>query len=351
MGVITTNSTPFCDQKFKSLRVYTDFSTHLLCMVAYNIASYSSFLFSKKAHQFFENKSFYHHVAAEKILTYIYSSHNLIDFSINVREPEWKELFSNEESTLTNLVGTKTIDLWLKRSEVAADINKKDLKLTVAHQCFGMMLTFNRDYLQETQVGKAPFDAIKAISHKYRNGAPNEAILAQIFFRTIKEKARSAPLTIQKADLAKEERKKSLNRELTYMEEAELLYPILDGWRAELQQLVMKELGIESDGAPYFGLYNLKDSPIEKLKSLLDEYPDGVYGVELLNCKNASAHALSLIKAGTLNFLFDSTTGIFRFDNNEEIAELFYKISSRILTKGPDDDQFRLVITKICTPI
>ncbi|HEV3270241.1 MAG TPA: hypothetical protein VGZ69_06305 [Candidatus Rhabdochlamydia sp.] len=176
----------FCNKNYKFIRVAADSISRLCLAVFYQIISYCYKIVGSPTAHHYESLALYQSGKAKNLFTYLRFGKEIIDFCVNapqqIKSPSSIHHVS-EDQTLRSMYGDEDIDKWIEI--ITKDASPKleelcSLKITDGC-CLGMSLDFISHYLLNVN-SKKP---LGSFFDRYQEGAPKEAQLAQIFYRTL----------------------------------------------------------------------------------------------------------------------------------------------------------------------
>lgn len=313
-------SVPFCDERWPRLKVLGAVISNLFFTTIYRLTSYLTWAFSRKNYHHFRQLADYHEkLLWTRLLVSVKHWGQIIDFSLN-SSMRMKELTpASEYEALKEMYGEKVVASWF------ADVPKDKLtRLEMANDraCMGMSIDFIAQYFKELRSGKTPLEAIKTIAPRYAQGAPDEAVLMQIFYKATHRKTWVNP------DTSKEFEKWISDREyeIFKISEPEKRQKEQDKFYAEFREKIEKE---KQRLTQKLGLY-LKDKygpvvqkrglliqevvpfvaesegiPKEWLLNQLQSLKEGSYLTALSSSAHQSGQAMVLIKTKDSYFISD----------------------------------------------
>lgn len=179
--VNSSSSTPFCDKNCKAVRVIGKFLKGNVYALALLIASLVCRIFSKKKSEIlYSMAGFQFNKGGHCLTSYFNYKSALIDFSYNgcVIPPS----SSTELNAIRRRYGSDVVDYWLQIGTEEIPLKLDKIKRAEHGVCLGMSLDFIEQYLLRIKAGCLPLDAIREVSSRYVNGAPEKAQIAQIFY-------------------------------------------------------------------------------------------------------------------------------------------------------------------------
>jgi len=359
---IKVNSTPFCDTSCKGVRVFSQFLGQSLYALGLLIASVACRIFNRDlACTYFSMASAQFNRGGNALGAYLKFGEKLIDFSYNgcVIAPS----SDTEQNALRMRYGNNAIDHWLQIGTEEIPLKPEGLKRVEEGICLGMSLDFMKHYLQQIQVSASPMEAIREISLRYVEGAPDEAQLAQIFYSALdstdvieKEWAHlDAFVENQKKDMLPWlEAQQEQVRQLPHEEILERLTELKSQCNERLEnfhfdalskkilaiaqiearrvEIVSNQFGLQMAPAQIYACEEMSTVCDADFCKLLEELPNGCYagGFRAEGC----AHAVTLIKSENQYFLFDPNLGTIVFDKNEIAGNLWNIGNSFYLKNG-----------------
>lgn len=186
IATISKEHVPFADQNCKILRFLANVVISAVKAFFNFVIAIISWPFSSSYFQHYLSMAQYHFIKVISFIMAVKNQGDIIDFSINCTTCV-KEHIENavEIDELEKMYGS--LESWYQIGTPDIPLNLKQLKRLDMGEgvCFGMSLDFLSHYLQEIEHGKTPEEAIKAISYRYSEGAPDEAQIAHIFYHAL----------------------------------------------------------------------------------------------------------------------------------------------------------------------
>lgn len=365
------NSTPFCDTRCKSIRVFCQFLGRSLYALALLIASLVCQIFSKNlACVYFSMASIQFNRGANALSSYYKFGEALIDFSYNgciIASPS-----DTEQNALRARYGSNEIDQWLQIGTEETPLRLEKLKRKEGGLCLGMTLDFIKQYLQQIQHALSPMEAIREISSLYITGASDKAQLAQIFYFALdsthaieKECAQlSAFMENQQADALRclDEQQKQIfaikpsaltfgnqtnqilekltqlktqyNERLNKLQSDAISRRLLAMARIEAQcnEILANQLGLQVSPARIYAHEGISAKYDVDFSQFLEDLPNDCYAGVFRS--KGCAHAVALIKASDNQyFLFEPNVGTLAL-RKDESAEKLWNIGKSYLKNG-----------------
>jgi hypothetical protein len=340
---------PFCDHDLKWLRLLTDSTINTCCFLFSKATAQIAWISHSKNWDYYEVASSFYKLKIIRLLCYAMMKDNLIiDFSINM--PSSFDCIKNFETDkkdeigeLKKFYGKEQIDDFLKIfSPTQMPIIKKNLsrigfddhEFVYLGCCFGSSLSFITQYFGLLKKGNSSSAAIKLSSRVFREGAPKESQLLQIFSNTVGYVIENeAPyISGTQPNIKEEENLNKIENQLTEVEERlrtrEILNEIL-GALSEKEDL--KEISLQ--------LADLKEKILKRKQQnkrrICIPETDEEY-IKYIN--QASLYELQSIK-NSLSFLLKY------LGNYNVVDQMHYIYNSSI--QGSDQDELRLFIDKL----
>jgi hypothetical protein len=310
---LNSSHTHFCDKNHKSLRVQIEATARIFLACLCKISASKTHSLSEKTCYFFDQIGNYQLSRGLTLLScYQKFGPVVIDFVPNVqkRMNAFKKTHQTEEKALYRIFGDEMITKWLQPDSLKHDVKKVILKrMEIDDCCLGMTVDFLRLYLLQLDEGKTSLEAIKAISSRYVKGAPDEAVLAQIF-----------------------------NAAYQYSLVMKMLEgnPNLKETCDELKSSGELLIGIAQKCGLIFEPVDLTGSLTKSWEHALAELPNAAFMISLYAPikENKSGHAFGLVKGNEGYFIFDPGHGIL-FLNVQEAARALTIIATAYKADDP----------------
>jgi len=327
----------------------------------YKTISWSSWIFSQRVSHHFDSLANYRlKLALRRPITLWVFGSKIIDFTTNT-STRIKEIDEqNEIDALKKLYGDHVIARWLETETQDVRLYQKNLaRLEIAQDgcCAGMSWDFISHYWKEIEKGNAPIDAVKAIAHRYREGAPDEAQLAQIFYTALSVLHDWDKIYVDQYNILKTK----LNKDIIEKVETYLRRNFTDSSEATHARLAIEKLKLFNDlfqrinredffreleiaakkmglSSQLVGHYMLEDT--EKMapnfQQSIDQLPLGIYEVSLrpvyrhddhIQENVLPGHSIVFIKTEDTCFIFDPNFATLVL-SKEESAEILWRIGN-----------------------
>ena len=224
--------TPFCDRRFKCIRLVADCIAKIYLSIFYTAIFYLAYPFSRRVSLQAKEWSHIYSAQGARILTYLKYGNQIIDFSFNF-SPRM------EKKTMEEAFGKGEIEKWSQNAAPFGHLMKERLTPKECREgcCAGMTLDLISTYLKEVRKGNTPASAIRLASSRASEGASKEAELAQIFGDALERssidaesiKEACAPISEQSKELLAELEEEALSglsvEEIEKIGEQILLFP------------------------------------------------------------------------------------------------------------------------------
>lgn len=361
-AIIKIQYTPFCDRSCKGVRVVGQFLGRSLYALSLLMVSVACRIFSRDlAQMYLSMAKTQFNRSANALMTYLKFGEKLIDFSYNgcvIAPPA-----DTEQNALRSRYGSNTIDRWLRIGTEEIPLKPEKLRRAERGICLGMTLDFMKEYLQKIQIGMSPMKAIREISSRYVNGAPDKAQIAQIFYLALDSthvikgewarldaaKERQRANTLQWID---EQQKQihGLPRKQIFKTLAQLQTEVnkrLNSFRfnalankiraiaridAQRDEIVGNQFGLQIGPPRIYAIEKISKECDPDFGRFLEELQNGCYAGGFRS--KASAHAVTLIKASDNQyFLFEPSLGTLVFKRTE-VAENLWNIGRSFYLKN-----------------
>lgn len=320
------NSTPFCDKSCKGIRVFSQFLAGSLYSLALLIISVACVAFSKSlASTYLSMAQTEFDRVSRALYTYLKFGDQLIDFSYN--GCSLAPASDTEENAIRARYGNEAINHYCLEIETREiPLKREKLERVDRGICFGMSLDFMKQYFGEIQMGNSSIEAIRKISSRYVEGAPDEAQLAHIFYSALHENVQ-----IESDELMRVLENK--RQEILQWEEGEIPHQVAQEYEkfkgerlAKLGSIKQMEFKLRAIISKQFRLYSqpvrlfysddkLSTDCDPQLNLLLEKLPEGCYQ-GLFSSRGDSGHAIVLIKSKNEYFIFDPNFGTLAFERN-----------------------------------
>ncbi len=360
---------------------YTPISDHSIavecCHNLFNsVISISKFLLTNKCKYFFQSK--YYYSSLYNLEKYKKFSRVIINFSSNNHNRIMKVHRAGIE-TLQKFYGKEKIANWMQLEEkTGMSLQLLDIDLLRPGKggcCFGMSLEFLFHYLQLEKKGIDSFKAVKSISTLFSKGITKEALLIQIFYKSVGDanKNRFDPIMNELdgklTDIGNEIKDLNEQRKLLYNKikdaekDAEKDLKLLDEkiklinekyaflfqlHNDKLMRLKAKKISNEVI-AEHIGIKIEKSCDsltlkkeieenilLEEIENFINKLPNGAYQGIISDDSDKPTHAVVFIKTDgeeQKNFIFDPNVGTLAIDKTQTALELF-----KVLDYDPDEE-------------
>lgn len=349
---------PFCDQNFQALRILVNSVNNFFMAFFYKIVSWSFWIFSKRISHHFNSLANYHMYrycifrGLIQLIPFHVFSGGIVDFALNTTT-RVKEIDGQKEiDALKKMYGNHAIARWSERMQDVSLDQSKLARLEMAQTgcCFGMSLDFISHYWKEIKAGKMPMDAVKAIAHRYVEGAPDRAQLAQIFSNAIDIPIDMDQFYINKYKIIKtkfdkdtiDNLEKSIRFQYHFCKLPEAafarvaigklnLFESEDWGRAKhgilssKLEIIAKKMGFSAQLIIHYKIEEAKRKMEPDFQQSIDQLPLGAYLVLLMPDDDirSDAHTLVFIKTEDKCFIFDPCFGTLVRANEESAKELW----------------------------
>jgi hypothetical protein len=166
---------PFCDKKFKHVRLIAEYVSRTCLALIYIIAAGSSWIFNAKTSHHYCSLAQLEFSRSIKWSSYLDHGNEIIDFSVNclthAHEPDL-ELFKMR-------FGAEEVDRIYKML-FPDDGEKMERKSRGC--CWGMSMDFIASYLEQMEEGKTSLEAAQCIAPHFASGITDRAEVSQIFY-------------------------------------------------------------------------------------------------------------------------------------------------------------------------
>jgi hypothetical protein len=317
---------------------------------------------SRLAHRFNSWGNYYCSRALFPLIAFTQYGRQVIDFAVNTskRIKELDETYKID--ALEKMYGHKAIASWSKIGTQEIALQREKLaprEMMKEGCCLGMSFDFIDHYLQEITAGKTPIDAVKAVAPRYAEGAPDEAVLGQIFYSALDiSRAREKQWTLLKSTVGK-----NLRHAKKALQESEARLRTFVGkknFADEFAKHKKKSQQIEKDVETYnlnalvlshgtgqeqctrivaekMGLilkksavYTINESKTQTMsgdfQQLVDQLPEGAYQIGLFSNKSSAGHSIAFIKTASQCFIHEPNFATLQ-SSRVEAAKMLWKVS------------------------